>query len=147
MGVGRCVTPLAEGHLRVYGEERRRLSGADGASGEGAEMSKLSRRLAIGLAVVMSTALLAVPALAQETVELDDTILDYTEVGEVEEEPEVLDVVIDRGRPAVPTEVLGVQERLAITGGDLAVLAGLAALLLALGTVAIRSGRGTTARR
>jgi hypothetical protein len=137
----------------VYRDERRRWSGADGASGEGAEMSKLSRRLAIGIAVALSTALLAVPVLAQETVELDDTILDYTGVGGGEfeqppqQEPEVLGVVIERGRPAAPTEVLGVQERLAVTGGDLAILSGLAGLLLALGTVAIRSGRRTTARR
>jgi hypothetical protein len=55
--------------------------------------------------------------------------------------------VLDRGTPAEPAEVLGVQQRLAVTGGDLAILAGLGLLVLALGAVIVRSGRRRPARR
>jgi hypothetical protein len=110
-------------------------------------MNARSRRITVVAAIAVLTVLLALPASAQTPVEIGDTVTDYTEVGGVVIERPVTPPapVVERGAPAVPTQVLGVQHRLAVTGGDVAVLAGLAALLLALGTVAIRSGRRTPA--
>jgi hypothetical protein len=110
-------------------------------------MEHISRRAALIVVFAMLTAMLALPAMAQESVDVGDTIDDYIDVGEVDEEPELVGVVRDRGRPAAPAQVLGERERLAVTGADLALIAGFGALLVGLGIVAVRSGRRATARR
>jgi hypothetical protein len=114
-------------------------------------MRDAPRRITIVLAVLVLGGLLATPATAQEPVEVEGTIDEYTDIGEVdlgrEDDPDVDGVVLDRGTPAEPAEVLGVQQRLAVTGGDLAILAGLGLLVLALGAVIVRSGRRRPARR
>jgi hypothetical protein len=113
-------------------------------------MSNTSRRAVFVIAIAMAFGMLALPAMAQ--VDVGDTIAEYPDVGGVViERPvdaaPVAPVRVDRGTPAAPAEVLGVQHRLAVTGSDLAVLVAFGALLLALGVIVVRSGRRVPAHR
>jgi hypothetical protein len=117
---------------------------------------RTTRQLIIAVTAVLMLGVFAGSALAQEADELDDVIDEYTEVLPDDEEQngddngdedEVLDQTLDSGESVGPTQVLGVQQRLAVTGTDLAIIAGLGALLLALGFVALRSGRRPTEGR
>jgi hypothetical protein len=111
---------------------------------------RATRQLIVLFAAMLMVVVVAGSALAQEGEELDEVIDEYTQILPEEEEQngaEVLDQTLEAGEPVTPTQVLGVQQRLAVTGTDLAIIAGLGALLLALGFVAVRAGRRSSEGR
>jgi hypothetical protein len=144
------VRTVADRPGELYGESNAKLA-SDGADRLWGRCTvRATRQLIVLFAAMLMVVVVAGSALAQEGEELDEVIDEYTQILPEEEEQngaEVLDQTLEAGEPVTPTQVLGVQQRLAVTGTDLAIIAGLGALLLALGFVAVRAGRRSSEGR